>query len=77
MPRTNDMEREMESQRYHTPTMICPACESNGGLSYVEIPESVRTYRKDDAEYQDYFGEARDFRCQNCSAEFTLTNWDV
>lgn len=43
----------------------------------MEIPSSVRTYAKDGAEYQDYFGPSRDYECRNCGAAFTLTDWET
>ncbi len=55
----------------------CCNCGPDGSLDFVEIPASVRTYVKEGAEYQDYFGPSRDYECRNCGAAFTLTDWET
>lgn len=54
----------------------CPDCESTGCLDFTDVPPCVRTYVKDDAEYNDHFGPSRDYECRNCGAAFTLTDWE-
>lgn len=60
----------MSTIRDENSDYICPYCRSKHDLTYVEIPESLRTYTQGGVEYTDHFGPSRDYTCRNCDHEW-------
>jgi hypothetical protein len=60
------------ADQYRDTERHCPDCGSKAHVFYTDIPPHRREWSQPGMECVDHCGPARDYRCNNCDAEWTM-----